>query len=219
MSSRPARSPRGSGTTARGSTPGSWRSVGRAAGRAAGTARRAIPASRRCSTRSPPRRSWTPRCDPDRTRRLRRPDLRGLARAGGRLFQRLPELDGGRRAIAAMRAHPDLLRGPVAADVVLIKTLPGWVAKGGAEGLFCAVSPDGVGIALKVEDGTFRAILPALAEFLARLGVETDALGDGSAREQSRRGCRRARGPRRVPNRMFVRPLSKLAQCCIGFGA
>ncbi len=91
-----------------------------------------------------------------------------------RLFGRLPELDGGRRAMAAMRAHPDLLRGPVAADVVLIKTLPGWVAKGGAEGLFCAVSPDGVGVALKVEDGSFRAILPALAEFLARLGVEID---------------------------------------------
>ena len=94
-----------------------------------------------------------------------------------RLFQRLPSLDGGGRAIAAMRSHPDLLRGPVAADVLLIKTLPGWVAKGGAEGLFCAVSPDGVGVALKVEDGTFRAILPALAAFLARLGVETEALG------------------------------------------
>lgn len=91
-----------------------------------------------------------------------------------RLFGRLPELDGGRRAMEAMRAHPDLLRGPVAADVVLIKTLAGWVAKGGAEGLFCAVSADGVGVALKVEDGSFRAILPALAEFLARLGLEID---------------------------------------------
>ena len=70
----------------------------------------------------------------------------------------------------AMCAHPDLLRGPVAADVRLIRTLPGWVAKGGAEGLFCAVSPDGVGVALKVEDGSFRAILPALAEFLPGSG-------------------------------------------------
>jgi L-asparaginase II len=97
-----------------------------------------------------------------------------------RLFGRLPELDGGRRVIAAMCAHPEFLRGPIAADVRLIKTLPGWVAKGGAEGLFCAVSPDGVGIALKVEDGSFRAILPALAAFLGRLGIETGDLGNVS---------------------------------------
>ncbi len=98
------------------------------------------------------------------------------------LFARLPELDGGQRAIDAMRAHPDLLRGPIAADARLIKTLSGWVAKGGAEGLFCAVSPEGVGVALKVEDGAFRAILPALAAFLGRLGIETDDLGDVSVK-------------------------------------
>jgi L-asparaginase II len=97
-----------------------------------------------------------------------------------RLFGRLPELDGGRRVIAAMRAHPEFLRGPIAADVRLIKALPDWVAKGGAEGLFCAVSPEGVGIALKVEDGAFRAILPALAAFLGRLGIETGGLGNVS---------------------------------------
>jgi L-asparaginase II len=76
-----------------------------------------------------------------------------------------------------MRAHPELLRGPVAADAMLIGELDGWVAKGGAEGLFCACSPDGLGIALKVEDGAFRAILPALAAFLHLLGVETGELG------------------------------------------
>ena len=65
-----------------------------------------------------------------------------------------------------MRAQPELLRGPVAADALLVRGFDGWVAKGGAEGLFCAASPDGLGIALKVEDGAFRAIRPALAAFL-----------------------------------------------------
>ncbi len=73
--------------------------------------------------------------------------------------------------------HPDLLRGPVAADALLARMLPGWVAKGGAEGLLCAVSPDGLGVALKVEDGAFRAMRPALAAFLSRLGHETGELG------------------------------------------
>jgi L-asparaginase II len=42
----------------------------------------------------------------------------------------------------------------------------GWIAKGGAEGLFCAAAPDGRGLALKCEDGAYRAIRPALARVL-----------------------------------------------------
>jgi L-asparaginase II len=91
-------------------------------------------------------------------------------------FARLPSLEGGARVVAAMRAYPELLRGPVAADAALIRALDGWVAKGGAEGLFCACSGAGVGVALKVEDGAFRAVLPALAEVLGRLGVDAGAL-------------------------------------------
>ncbi|RDI76214.1 L-asparaginase II [Gaiella occulta] len=93
------------------------------------------------------------------------------------LFSRLPQLDGGERVIRAMRAHPALLRGPGAADAMVISSLDGWVAKGGAEGLFCAASADGLGVALKVEDGAFRAIRPALAAFLARLGVDSGDIG------------------------------------------
>ena len=94
-----------------------------------------------------------------------------------RLFGELPRMDGGDRVVAAMRNYPELLRGPVAADVKLIRALPGWVAKGGAEGLLCACSEDGLAVALKVEDGSFRAILPALASFLESLGVDTGELG------------------------------------------
>jgi L-asparaginase II len=94
-----------------------------------------------------------------------------------RAFAQLPRLEGGSRVVAAMHAHPEMLRGPVAADVMFMKSLPGWTAKGGAEGLFCACSDDGLGIALKVEDGSFRAIRPAVATFLQQLGTETGELG------------------------------------------
>jgi L-asparaginase II len=89
-----------------------------------------------------------------------------------RSFGRLGELEGGDCVVRAMRAHPDLLRGPVAADARLICSVPGWVAKGGAEGLFCAASPDGLGLALKVADGAFRAIQPAVARVLSVLGID-----------------------------------------------
>jgi L-asparaginase II len=85
-------------------------------------------------------------------------------------FGRLPELAGGARALGAMRAHPDLIRGPAAADSILMRELPGWAAKGGAEGLMCASGPEGLGLALKVEDGNTRAVAAALAEVLRRLG-------------------------------------------------
>src|SRR6476661_400005 len=51
-------------------------------------------------------------------------------------FARFTRLDGGDRIAEGMRAYPDLIRGPRAADSRLMRTLPGWIAKGGAEGLF-----------------------------------------------------------------------------------
>jgi L-asparaginase II len=93
-----------------------------------------------------------------------------------RAFVRLGSLDGGPRVIAAMRTHPNLLRGPVATDALLIQTLAGWVAKGGAEGLFCAASAEGLGVALKVADGAFRALQPAVAHVLTLLGVDPGEL-------------------------------------------
>lgn len=100
-----------------------------------------------------------------------------LEEAAG-MFGRLADLDGGPRVIAAMQAHPELLRGPVGADAMLARDLPGWAAKGGAEGLLCARSPDGLGLALKVEDGATRAVRPALAVVLRQLGHDPGSLGD-----------------------------------------
>lgn len=87
-------------------------------------------------------------------------------------FSRLAELDGGARVIAAMRAHPQLIGGAEALDTRLMRALPGWIAKGGAEGLLCAAGPDGTGVVLKCEDGSHRPTSPAVAAFLARLGHE-----------------------------------------------
>jgi L-asparaginase II len=87
-------------------------------------------------------------------------------------FSRLESLPGGTRVAAAMRARPDLVGGPDGADYLLMRGAPGWLAKGGAEGLLCAAGPDGVGVALKTEDGASRAHAPALAIFLGGLGVE-----------------------------------------------
>jgi L-asparaginase II len=73
------------------------------------------------------------------------------------------------RIAAAMQARPDLVGGEGADDTELMRLRPGWLAKRGAEGLLCAVGPDGGGLALKVEDGNGRAVRPALG---AVLGIE-----------------------------------------------
>jgi len=91
-------------------------------------------------------------------------------------FSRLESLDAGGRVATAMRAYPELIRGGDAADTLLMRGFPGWTAKGGAEGLLCTVGPDGLGVAVKVEDGSGRGVRPALGVFLARLGLDRDAL-------------------------------------------
>jgi L-asparaginase II len=74
-----------------------------------------------------------------------------------------------------MRARPELIGGEGATDTELMRMLSGWIAKGGAEGLLCAASPDGLGLAVKVADGNSRAIRPALAAFGTILGLDLAA--------------------------------------------
>ena len=83
-------------------------------------------------------------------------------------FERLPQGD---RVANAMRAHPDLVGGPDGADYHLMRAAVGWFSKGGAEGLLCAGGPEGIGVALKSEDGADRPLGPALAAFLQPFGV------------------------------------------------
>lgn len=93
-------------------------------------------------------------------------------------YSRLEALPGGDRIGGAMRACPDLVGGPDGADFLLMRAAPGWLAKGGAEGLLCAAGPDGIGVALKAEDGDGRGHRPALALFLRQLGLDLAELAE-----------------------------------------
>jgi L-asparaginase II len=93
-------------------------------------------------------------------------------------YSRLESLPAGDRIAVAMRARPDLVGGPDGVDFLLMRDAPAWLAKGGAEGLLCAAGPDGLGVALKSEDGTSRPHAPALAAFLGPLGVSLESLAE-----------------------------------------
>jgi L-asparaginase II len=90
-------------------------------------------------------------------------------------YARFEQLPHARTITDAMRAHPELVGGPDGVDFHLMRTAPGWFAKGGAEGLLCAANGT-TGIALKAEDGDSRPLGPALAAFLAPLGVALGGL-------------------------------------------
>ena len=85
--------------------------------------------------------------------------LADMARAFGRLA--LGEFEGAERIVAAMTAKPELVEGPGRTTTEVMKQLPGVIAKGGAEGLLCVGYRDGVGFALKCEDGASRSLGPA----------------------------------------------------------
>jgi L-asparaginase II len=93
-------------------------------------------------------------------------------------FARFEHLPQGERIADAMRTHPELIGGEDGADVKLMRAAPGWFAKGGAEGLLCAGGPDGIGVALKSEDGASRPLAPAAAVFLTRFAPALSALAD-----------------------------------------
>jgi len=93
------------------------------------------------------------------------------------MFSRLEESEEGARIARAVRARPELISGDGGADTELMRTLPGFCAKGGAEGLLCAAGPDGLGMAVKCEDGSYRATRPAVAGFLSDLGFDVGSYG------------------------------------------
>jgi L-asparaginase II len=75
-----------------------------------------------------------------------------------------------------MRAHP-LLVGGGSRDVTrLMESIPGLIAKDGAEGVFAAALPDGATAVVKIDDGAGRARTVVLLEALLALGAyELDA--------------------------------------------
>lgn len=72
----------------------------------------------------------------------------------------------------AMRGHPGMVAGEGRLDTLLMRALPGAVAKAGAEGVHAAGVPErGIGIAVKIEDGSRRALGPAVTSVLEALGL------------------------------------------------
>lgn len=103
--------------------------------------------------------------------------MRGLALAMARMAD--PSRIGATRAAAARRlvgamlAHPLLVAGEGLACSELMAAAGGKAAvKFGAEGVYAAILPqDGLGVALKIEDGNPRASECAIAALLVRLGA------------------------------------------------
>ncbi len=124
--------------------------------------------------------------------------LAGLSRAFGALAGGGLGAAGDRCA-GAMRAHPELVAYDGAIDTELMRAEDGVVAKIGAEGVLAVGLADGRGLALKVRDGSLRAV----------------AAGRHRARPR-RAGARRARArrARRRADRQLARdPRRRTAQC------
>ncbi|MBI4729610.1 MAG: asparaginase [Acidobacteria bacterium] len=98
--------------------------------------------------------------------------LRLLARA----FGEGTATGAGRRAAAAMRAHPFMVAGSGRSCTALMEGAKGLVVKAGAEGIACAAFPGGA-LALKVRDGAGRARDPVLVRVLEDLGALSSLAG------------------------------------------
>ncbi len=81
------------------------------------------------------------------------------------------------RIFGAMTAHPEYVAGTDRLDTELMRVAKGRLfAKVGAEGFYCAGIPAmRAGVAIKVEDGAWRAVEPALLAVLRHI----DAIGAG----------------------------------------
>lgn len=85
-----------------------------------------------------------------------------------------PVLAGAIRRLAdAMTAHPEMVGGTDEFDTVLMQTAEdSIIGKAGAEGMYCiALRNEGIGIAIKVDDGNRRAAYPAAVEVIRQLGA------------------------------------------------
>ncbi len=101
--------------------------------------------------------------------------LRGMATLFARLSgpERLGRLtEHAATAVGAMRAEPYLVAGRGRSDTRIMEAVPGVICKVGAEGLHCAaVLGQGIGVAVRIDDGGDRGAAPALVKSLELLGV------------------------------------------------
>jgi len=90
------------------------------------------------------------------------------------------------RVVRGMLAAPHMVGGTHRLDTDVMTTGAGQVlAKEGAEGLVCATSmPEGVGIAIKVTDGNWRRLAPAVIKVLRDLDVFPEPEAEGLQRHE-----------------------------------
>jgi L-asparaginase II len=77
-----------------------------------------------------------------------------------------------RRVADAIRAHPRVISGTGAPDLVTMAATPGLVCKIGADGVHAGALPDGTAFAYKIADGHDRARIPLTLAILHRMGVD-----------------------------------------------
>ena len=103
--------------------------------------------------------------------------VHGLARAMGAFAGATGTGDKRDRAMhrltRAMATYPQLVAGDTSCDTELMRAMDGRVTiKGGAEAVHVGIVPElGLGIALKIVDGSHRASDAMIAALLVRLGV------------------------------------------------
>jgi L-asparaginase II len=100
--------------------------------------------------------------------------LSALARAmAGLASPQSPHGAAADKILAAMMRHPELVAGSGRLCTRLMREAPGkLVVKTGAEGVYAAIFPErGLGIALKIDDGTTRASEAAIEAILSALGA------------------------------------------------
>ncbi len=72
----------------------------------------------------------------------------------------------------AMTTHPDLVGGQGREVTEVMTSIPGLMAKDGADAVYAAALPDGRAVALKIADGSARAAGPVLFGALQRIGID-----------------------------------------------
>lgn len=101
----------------------------------------------------------------------------GMARLGDATKLDATRAQAAKRILAAWKAHPLLVSGTGRACADLIEAARGRaVVKTGAEAVFMAVLPDqGLGVALKIDDGGTRAAETTMAKILTLLDAADEA--------------------------------------------
>jgi L-asparaginase II len=99
--------------------------------------------------------------------------LGAVASAFGRLVTSDPG-SAERQVADAMRANAFLVGGTGRDVTTLMREVDGLLVKDGAEGVCAAATRDGIGVAVKIDDGSGRARTPVLVAALKKLGVTVD---------------------------------------------